>query len=50
MLAAALRTHLSETRFTFTGLTGEEATLRISRAAAEWDCEAPRTADRPHHP
>ncbi|MDQ0687112.1 hypothetical protein QFZ56_006075 [Streptomyces achromogenes] len=36
MLAAALRTHLSESRFTFTALTGKEATQCITRAIAEW--------------
>ncbi|CAM5672657.1 hypothetical protein SALBM311S_07356 [Streptomyces alboniger] len=36
LLAAALRTHLSETRFSFTGLTGKDATLCITRAVAEW--------------
>ncbi|MEU9279982.1 hypothetical protein [Streptomyces sp. NPDC048341] len=36
ILASALRAHLSETRFTFTGLTGKEATLCITSAVAEW--------------
>ena len=35
-LAAALHTHLSETHFSFAGLTGKEATLCITRAVAEW--------------
>lgn len=36
ILAAALRAYLSETRFTFTGLTGKEATRCITRAVMEW--------------
>jgi hypothetical protein len=36
ILAAALRAHLSATHFTFTGLTGKEATRYITRAVAEW--------------
>ncbi|MGG7574088.1 hypothetical protein [Streptomyces sirii] len=36
ILATALRAYLSETRFAFTGLTGKEATRRITRAVAEW--------------
>ncbi|MFI1652740.1 hypothetical protein ACH4XT_38225 [Streptomyces avidinii] len=35
-LAAALRAYLSETRFAFSGLTGKEATLCITRAVCEW--------------
>ncbi|MDQ8707575.1 hypothetical protein RCO28_34655 [Streptomyces sp. LHD-70] len=49
IFATALRAHLSETRFAFTGLTGKEATRSITRAVAEWSmasgwrtrCEAP---------
>lgn len=49
ILAAALHAYLSTTRFSFTGLTGKEATQRITRAVAEWAhasgwrvrCEAP---------
>jgi hypothetical protein len=36
ILAEALRTYLSATRFTFTGLTGKEATRCITRAVMEW--------------
>lgn len=36
ILAAALRAYLSETRFAFTGLTGKEATLCITRVVTEW--------------
>ncbi|MET7305037.1 hypothetical protein [Embleya sp. NPDC005575] len=39
-LSVALRAHLSETRFAFTGLTGEEATRRITRAVAGWAKES----------
>ncbi|MDQ1019947.1 hypothetical protein [Streptomyces afghaniensis] len=36
ILAAALRAYLSETCFSFTGLTGKAATLCLTRAVAEW--------------
>lgn len=35
-LATSLRTFLAETCFAFTGLTGAEATRRITRAVAQW--------------
>lgn len=35
-LAAAFRAYLTETSFTFTGLTGREATERITHAVAGW--------------
>lgn len=35
-LAVSLRTYLSETGFSFTGLTGKEATQSITRAVAQW--------------
>lgn len=44
-LAAALRAHLSETRFTFTGLTGTEATGYITRAVEEWGSRQAGGAD-----
>lgn len=36
ILATALRTYLSETRFSFASLTGKEATQCITRVVAEW--------------
>ncbi len=36
ILAAALRAHLIEARFAFTGLTGKEATRSITRAVSAW--------------
>ncbi len=36
VLAAALRSHLIETRFGFDGLTGKEATRSITCAVAQW--------------
>ncbi|WP_371606841.1 hypothetical protein OG725_37155 (plasmid) [Streptomyces sp. NBC_01213] len=35
-LASALRAYLSETRFSFTGLTGKEATRCITGVVAQW--------------
>ncbi|MFI8794209.1 hypothetical protein [Streptomyces sp. NPDC055105] len=35
-LAAALRAYLVEIRFSFSGLTGKEATLCVTRAVAQW--------------
>ncbi|WP_073791695.1 hypothetical protein [Streptomyces sp. CB01580] len=36
ILAISLRTYLRETGFSFTGLTGKEATRSITRAGAQW--------------
>ncbi|MFV0131840.1 hypothetical protein ACLGIH_00910 [Streptomyces sp. HMX87] len=35
-LAVSLRTYLSETGFSFTGLTGKEATQVITRTVVQW--------------
>ncbi|MDN3271183.1 hypothetical protein [Streptomyces sp. MA15] len=35
ILAVSLRTYLSETGFSFTGLTGKEVTRSITRAVAQ---------------